>query len=135
MPNADGKVETATSKGVETNRMLAGKWLISDFKGEMFGSTFEGHGTNGYDAKKRKYVASWVDTMSVHLDTMEGTYDEKTKTLTLNSDSEGPDGKPMKMRLETRFNEDATRVFSLYMKEDSQKDFFKMMEIKYTKRK
>ena len=66
---------------------------------------------------------------------MEGTYDEKTKTLTLNSDSEGPDGKPMKMRLETRFNDDATRAFSLYMQEDSQKEFFKMMEIKYTKRK
>ena len=60
MPGADGKVETTTSKGVETNRMLAGKWLISDFKGEMFGSTFEGHGTNGYDAKKNKYVGSWV---------------------------------------------------------------------------
>ena len=87
--------------------MMAGKWLISDFKGEMFGSTFEGHGTNGYDAKKSKYIGTWVDSMSVRIDTLEGTYDEKTKTLTLNSDSEGPDGKPMKMRLETRFNDDA----------------------------
>ena len=93
MPNADGKVETSTSKGTETNRMMAGKWLISDFKGDMFGSTFEGHGTNGYDAKKNKYVATWVDTMSVRIDALEGTYDDKTKTLTLNSDSEAPDGK------------------------------------------
>lgn len=132
---ADGKIETATSKGVETNRMLAGKWLISDFKGEMFGSTFEGHGTNGYDTKKNKYIATWVDTMSVRIDTMEGTYDEKTKTLTLNSESEAPDGKPMKMRLETRFNDDGTRTFSLYAKADGQTDFTKGMEIHYTKRK
>jgi hypothetical protein len=135
MPGADGKIETQTSKGVETNRMIAGKWLISDFKGEMFGTTFEGHGTNGYDAKKNKFVATWVDTMSVRIDTMEGTYDEKTKTLTLNSDSESPDGKPMKMRLETRFNDDGTRTFSLYAKDDSQKEFTKGMEIQYTKRK
>jgi hypothetical protein len=135
MPAADGKVETTTSKGVETNRMLAGKWLISDFKGEMFGTTFEGHGTNGYDAKKNKYVATWVDSMSVRIDTMEGSYDEKTKTLTLNSESEAPDGKPMKTRLETRFNDDGTRTFSLYMQEDGKKEFSKGMEITYTKRK
>jgi hypothetical protein len=134
-PNAEGKVETSTSKGVETNRMLAGKWLISDFKGEMFGATFEGHGTNGYDAKKGKYVATWVDTMSARIDTLEGTYDEKTKTLTLNSDSETPDGKPMKMRLETRMNDDGTRTFTLFAKADGQNDFSKGMEIKYTKRK
>jgi Protein of unknown function (DUF1579) len=135
MPGADGKVETSTSKGVETNRMMAGKWLISDFKGEMFGSTFEGHGTNGYDAKKNKYIATWVDSMSARIDSMEGTYDEKTKTLTLNSDSESPDGKPMKMRLETRFNDDGTRTFTLFAQPDGQKEFSKGMEIKYTKRK
>ena len=135
MPNAEGKVETSKSKGVETNRMMAGKWLISDFKGEMFGSTFEGHGTNGYDAKKGKYIATWVDTMSVRIDMLEGAYNEKTKTLTLASDSEGPDGKPMKMRLETRYNDDGTRTFSLHMQPDGQKEFAKMMEIKYTKRK
>ena len=50
--------------------------------------------------------------MSVRIDTLEGTYDEKTKTLTLNSDSESPDGKPMKMRLETQINDDGTRVMT-----------------------
>ena len=121
-PGTDGKIEATTSKGVETNRMMAGKWLISDFKGEMFGSTFEGHGTYGYDAKKNKYVATWVDTMSVRIDALEGTYDEKTKTLTLNSDSESPDGKPMKMRLETQFNDDGTRTFSLWRKQTARRN-------------
>ena len=52
-----------------------------------------------------------------------GTYDDKTKTLTLNSDSEAPDGKPMKMRLETQFNDDETRTFSLYAQADGQKGY------------
>jgi len=128
--------EPAKSKGVETNRLIAGKWLISDFKGEFFGNPFEGHGVNGYDAKKGKYVATWVDTMSTHIDQFEGTYDEKTKTLTLSANTEEPgSGKPMKMRLETQIKDDETRILSHYVQTDGQKEFVKLMEVKYTKRK
>jgi Protein of unknown function (DUF1579) len=135
MPGQDPK-DATKSKGVETNRLLAGKWLISDFKGEFFGSPFEGHGVNGYDAKKGKYVGTWVDSMSLHIDLMDGTYDEKTKTLTLNADSVNPaSGKPMKMRLETQFKDDDTRTFSEYVQMDGEKEFAKLMEVKYTKRK
>jgi hypothetical protein len=134
-PGQDPK-EAAKSKGVETNRLLAGKWLISDIKGDFFGSAFEGHGVNGYDAKKAKYIGTWVDSMSQHIDQMEGTYDEKTKTLTLNADSVNPaSGQSMKMRLETQFKDDDTRVFSEYVKMHGEKEFNKLMEIKYTKRK
>jgi hypothetical protein len=136
MPGPDGKVTTSKAKGVETNRLLGGKWLISDFKGEFSNAPFEGHGQNGYDAKKGKYVATWVDTMSTHIDLMEGTYDEKTKTLTLNADSEEPtSGKPMKLRLETQFKDDGTRTFIEYAQMEGQKEFAKFMEITYTKRK
>ena len=135
-PGQDGKVETSTSKAVETNRLVAGKWLISEFKGEMFGTPFEGHGQAGYDAKKGKYVSTWVDSMSVRIDMLEGTFDAKAKTLTLNGETENPaDGKPMKLRLETKFNDDDTRTFMYYAQMDGQKDFAKFMEIKYTKRK
>jgi len=136
IPGPDGKVTTAKSKGVETNRLLGGKWLISDFKGEFFNAPFEGHGQNGYDAKKGKYVATWIDMMSTHIDLMEGTYDEKTKTLTLNADTEEPtSGKPMKLRLETQFKDEGTRVFTEYVQMEGQKEFAKFMEITYTKRK
>jgi len=128
--------DAAKSKGVETNRLMAGKWLISEVKAEFFGQPFEGHGVNGYDAKKGKYVATWVDTMSTHIDFMDGTYDEKSKTLTLSADTEDPSsGKPMKMRLETQFKDDDTRTTTHYVQMDGQKEFGKFMEIKYTKRK
>jgi Protein of unknown function (DUF1579) len=127
--------EATKSKGVETNRLMAGKWLISEVKAEFFGQPFEGHGVNGYDTKKSKYVATWVDTMSTRIDMMDGTYDEKTKTLTFNGESEDPAGKPMKMRLETQFKDDDTRIATQYVQMDGQKEFVKFMEIKYTKRK
>jgi hypothetical protein len=136
MPGSDGKPTASKSKGTETNRLIGGKWLISDFKGEFFNAPFEGHGQNGYDSKKGKYVATWVDTMSTHIDLMEGTYDEKSKTLTLNAESEDPStGKPMKLRLETQFKEDGTRVFTEYVQTEGQKEFVKFLEITYTKRK
>jgi len=136
MPGPDGKATPTKAKGVETNRLIGGKWLISDFKGEFGNMPFEGHGQNGYDAKKGKYVATWVDTMSTHIDLMEGTYDEKTKTLTLNADTEDPNsGKPLKLRLETQFKDDVTRVFTEYVQPEGQKEFAKFMEITYTKRK
>jgi hypothetical protein len=135
LPGADGKIATSKSKGVETNRLLGGKWLISDFKGEFLNTPFEGHGQNGYDAKKGKYVATWIDAMSNHIDLMEGTYDEKTKTLTLNADTEDPSGKPIKLRLETKFKDDGTRTFVEFVQVEGQKEFSKFMEITYTKRK
>jgi hypothetical protein len=135
-PGPDGKPAPAKSKGVETNRMLGGKWLISDFKGEFFNTPFEGHGQNGYDSKKGKYVATWIDSVASHIDFMEGTYDEKTKTLTLNADTEEPaSGKPMKMRLETQFKDENTRLFTEYLQVEGQKEFTKFLEVTYTRRK
>jgi hypothetical protein len=128
--------EPAKSKGVETNRMLAGKWSISDFKGEFFGNSFEGHGVRGYDAKKSKYVATWVDTTSARIDEMEGTYDQKTKTLNLNGEVVEPgSGKPAKMRMELQFKDDDTRTLTQFVQMNGQTEFVKLMEIKYTKRK
>jgi hypothetical protein len=134
-PGPNGNA-TSKSKGVETNRLLGGKWLISDFKGELFNAPFEGHGENGYDAKKGKYVVAWVDINSKHIELMEGSYDEKTKTLTLNADTEDTSsGKPMKLRLETRFKDDGTRTFTEYYQMEGEKEFTKLIDISYTKRK
>src|SRR5262249_15679278 len=49
VPGPNGKVETTKSNGVERNRMLGGKWLLSDFKANLFGMKYEGHGQTGFD--------------------------------------------------------------------------------------
>ena len=97
---------------------------------------FEGHGQTGFDTKKGKYVGTWVDSMSKIITMLEGSYDEKTKTLVLYADTENPeDDKPMKMRLETQFKDDGSRVMRQYFQMEGQKDFVPMLEFKYTKRK
>ncbi len=68
-----------TSRGVMTNRVLGGRWLISELKNE---SGFEGHGIYGWDDAKQRYVGTWVDGMRGQLVLAEGTYDEASHTMT-----------------------------------------------------
>jgi hypothetical protein len=104
----------AVSKGVETNRLLGGLWFVSEFKSEMMGQPFEGVGTMGYDPGKKKYVGTWVDSMSVSYSTVEGTYDAATKTLI--AWMVGPDlaGQTMKTKQTTEWKDADNRVFTMY---------------------
>jgi hypothetical protein len=87
------------SKGVETNRIgCGGLCLINDFKADVMGMPFEGHGVSTWDPAKKMYVGSWTDSMSTGLAIGESTYDAKAKKWT--GTMEGPDmtGKIVKSR-------------------------------------
>jgi len=104
----------AVSKGVETNTMMGGMWLLTEFKGDFMGAPFQGHGVTGYDPVKKKFVGTWVDTMSMAQNLSEGTYDPTTKTLTGYVDGPGPDGKPARMKQVSEWKDPDTRVFTMY---------------------
>jgi hypothetical protein len=118
-----------TSKGTETAKLVGGLWLVSDFKSEMAGQPFEGHAVGGYDTNKKKYVGTWVDSMSSGVWTSEGTFDPATKTLTDAMEGPGPDGKPMKCKAVTEWKDADTKVFTMYMGEAP------TMRITYKRRK
>jgi hypothetical protein len=115
-------VPPSTSTGVETNRMVGGRWLVTDFESRMAGQPFHGHGTTGYDPARRKYVSTWVDTFGTSLYTGESAYDAGTRTLT--GVMQGPDdsGQPMKMKVVTEYKDDDTRVVTMYMASPDGKD-------------
>ena len=52
------------TQGVENNRMLGGFWMLADFRGKLMGLDFKGHGVYGYDAEKKQYVGTWIDSLS-----------------------------------------------------------------------
>ena len=83
-------------KGSESSRMLGGFWLVAEGKGEMMGMSFASVFTLGYDAEKKKYVGTWIDSMTSYMWKYEGSLDDAKKVLTL--DTEGPSWKaPGKM--------------------------------------
>ncbi len=75
-------------KGSMKSRMIGGFWVVSDMTGDMAGTTMTAVQTIGYDAEKKKYVGTWIDSMMNYMWKYEGTVDETGKILTL--EAEGP---------------------------------------------
>jgi hypothetical protein len=120
------------SKGTATYKMeLGGLWLSSTFEGEILGQKFSGHGMDSYDARKKKYVGAWFDSMSATPMFMEGTYDAGKKTLTMTGDGPGPDGTPVKHTGVTTWKDEDTIEFSMFMGDGKEP----MFTIVYKRRK
>jgi hypothetical protein len=110
------KMEGMEAKGSSTFKMeLGGLWLASTMDCELFGTKFTGKGMDTYDAKKKKYIGVWCDSMSTTPLILEGTYDERTKKMTMTGESPGPDGKMQKCKTVTEFKDEDTAIFGMYM--------------------
>jgi Protein of unknown function (DUF1579) len=81
--------------------------------------------------RKRKYVGTWVDSMTPRIMTFKGDYDPQTKTMTRMSDGRDPTtGQTIKFKTITQYTDDDTRLFEMYLIiPDGQ--LWKMMEIGY----
>lgn len=124
-----------SSKATETNKMLGGFFVISDFDGELAGAPFTGHGQTGYDPVEKMYVGTWCDTMSPHLMHTKGNYDVKTRTMTMEYEAIDPStGNKAKGKNVEKHIDDNTRVFEMYGKPPGAKDLVKMMEARYKRR-
>ncbi len=86
--------------GTITSRMVGGFWVVNEMKGDIMGVPMTGLQTIGYDVSKKKYVGTWVDSMTSFIWHYEGNVDETGKILTLEAD--GPnfmaEGKLTKFR-------------------------------------
>jgi hypothetical protein len=128
--------EPATSKGTEVNTVMSGGlWVLSRFEGDFGGMKFEGRGQFGYDPNKKKYIGTWIDSLSPTLSVLEGHYDPKTRTMTYVGEGTAPEGVKYTQKMVTTTKDDGSRVFTLSMKTDGSKDETKFMEITYQKRK
>ena len=130
--------EPMVAKGVEINTVLpGGLWVLSIFQADFGGMKFEGRGQFGYDPIKKKYVGSWIDSMSPTLTVLEGCYDAKTKTLTYTGDGVCPkDGSKLAQRMVTTTKGDGNREFTLYITgTPTGGKEAKVMQVLYTKRK
>lgn len=67
------------TRGVATNRLVGGRWLVSD---QATDSGFEGHGVYGWDPGARTFVSSWVDAMGAGIARGTGTWDPGAATMT-----------------------------------------------------
>lgn len=76
------------SSGTLSSKMLGEFWVLNELKGDYEGFAMVGVQTIGYDAEKKKYVGTWIDSATAYMWKYEGTVDESGKILTL--EAEGP---------------------------------------------
>jgi hypothetical protein len=126
--------EPIASDGLETSKLLpGGLWLVTRFEGTMAGVPCVGAGNWGYDPVEKKYVGTWVDSMSPHVMTIEGDYDPETKTMThLTKGCDPQTGQEAQYNATLRYRDDGTRWLEMYARGADGKSW-KMMEVLYTR--
>jgi Protein of unknown function (DUF1579) len=128
-----GAPPAAASKGVEVNAMgCNGLCLVTDFKGEIMGGPFHGHGVSAWDPAKKKYVGGWSDSMTPGVAVTESTWDAATKTMSGTMETPDGSGGTVKMRSTVEYAA-GKRVMSLFMTGSDGKEM-STMRITYTKR-
>lgn len=107
----EGQPEMETTATIRS-QMVGGFWVVNTMNGEASGTKFRGIQTLGYDAEKKKYVGTWIDSMNGHMWKYEGTVDESGQKLVL--DTTGPDmmepGKTRKYRDAYEFKSNDTMI-------------------------
>jgi Protein of unknown function (DUF1579) len=122
------------SKGVEVNAMSCnGLCLVTDFKGEVMGAPFQGHGVTTWDPSRKVYTGGWSDSMAAGLATTEGTWNPAKKVLTSTMLTPDGTGGTVKMRSTVEYI-DGKRVFSLFMPGPDGKEM-PSMRITYTRQR
>ncbi|MBP7149402.1 MAG: DUF1579 domain-containing protein [Acidobacteria bacterium] len=119
------------SKGTEVVReCCGGLWVVTDFTSDMGGMPFVGHGVGGYDPDKKKYVGTWVDSMTTSLSVSEGTYDEAKKAYTSWMEAKTPDGQTVRTKVVEESPDANTRIAHFLMPGADGKDV-ETMKITY----
>jgi hypothetical protein len=128
-----GKPPTESEGTMNRKWILDGRYLQEEFEGKFFDTPFKGQGMLTYDPAKKQYVATWADSMSLSITMMQGTYDDKTKTLTYVYEETDPSsGKKMKARDVSKIVDNDHQTFDMYRTLEGMAEF-KVMEITYTR--
>lgn len=112
---------------------FGGFYLIEEFAGDFGGMKFTGRGQMGYCPLRQKHFSIWVDSMSATPIVMLGSFDKDGKTLTLEGEGPGHDGKLTKLKSVTTTTDKDAFTMKLFEVNDG-KDV-EMMSIDYKRKK
>jgi len=128
--------EPTLSKGKSTVKwILDGRYLQQEFAGDMMGVPFQGMGITGYDNFRKRYFATWMDSMSTGFFYSEGSSPDSGKTFEYQGKMDdamtGEKDKPIKTVIRVLSKD--KHAFEMHDLTLGQKS--KIMEMTYTRRK
>lgn len=85
---AEGQPAIETS-GTINSQMMGGFWVINRMSAKVGEMSFRGIQTIGYDAKKKKYVGTWIDSLNGNMWHYTGAIEKNGTKIVLEAD--GPD--------------------------------------------
>jgi hypothetical protein len=129
-----GKPPMETTGSCEQKMILDGRYLQQEYTGDMMGETFTGINLIGYDNHTRKYVSTWVDSMSTAIYYFEGTASADGKTITQKCSYDDPVRGPLVWRSLTRIVDDNTMEYEMYITPKGGKEV-KEMEMTVTRKR
>lgn len=129
-PGGEPSVSEST---VSRSMSLGGRVLVEEWRGEMMGRPFIGHGRTGYDNVTEKYWSTWTDNMSTALMVFHGHYDPETERFTFTGSHTDPmSGETVESR-SVSWHDDAEReVMEMYETRDGRE--VKTMEMTLERR-
>jgi hypothetical protein len=118
-----------------TRWILNGRFLQSDFQGDMMGKPFHGLGLEGYDTFKKKYTMLWVDETATAMYTAEGTASPDGKTITYLGKHDDPftGAKDLDVKYVGIIVDDNQHIFRIIEKPGTP-DEYTAMEMIYTRK-
>lgn len=126
-----------TAKSTAINKMvMGGRYQQTTFKGDFMGMPYEGSSTTGYDNVKKKYFTTWMDNMSTSIMSMEGDWDDASKSIDFKGSMICPaNGKECEMREVYKIVDDNTHIMEMYGPDMKTGKAYKNMEIKFVRAK
>lgn len=120
------------SKGTATfTEVYGGRYIHSDYHGDMMGMHFQGSMLMGFNKVQKKFESVWVDSWSTGLSTSSGTADSTGKVITMDGVMDDPmTNQKMHTKEVTTFSGN-TMTFEMSKVEGDKTE--KMMTIVYTK--
>ncbi len=99
----------------ESEVLLGGRFLQQIYTGDMMGTPFTGINLLGYNNHTKKYVSTWIDSMSTSIFYFEGTASADGKTITQECSYDDPARGPMKWRSVSRIKDGNALEFEMYL--------------------
>ena len=130
MPGGEPDVSSATSSHKMT---CGGRFLKCDFKGSMGPMPFAGEALMGHDNHTKRWQMTWHDSMSSNISTYAGPSKETGGKIIAQGVQAGPMGE-MDQRWTYDFKDDNTVVGTMDMSPKGAGQWFKSMEIVYTRK-
>jgi Protein of unknown function (DUF1579) len=132
--HAPGQPPEESTGTAETKSLLGDRYIQTTLNSTMTGRSFSGQGTTGYDNARKKFVGTWIDSMSTGIMRSEGTTDPSGKVMTTQASYTDPvTGKETRMKIVGKWESDDKLVEEFYEKRGGKEA--KTMEITYTRAK